>query len=66
MVNIKKLIVFLTACVIAIGTGYAYLFDTYASGQAEFVQDKNTDLTKADVLVTIEKSKGWTAKPRKI
>ncbi len=64
VVNIKKLIVFLVACVIAIGTGYAYLFDTYASGQAEFVQDKNTDLTKADVFVTIEKSKGWTGEDR--
>lgn len=64
MVFIKKLIVFLVACVIAIATGYAYLLETYASGQAEFIQDKNTDISKLDFYVTIEKSQSWTGEDR--
>ena len=62
MVKIKKLIVFLIACVIAIASGYIYLFDKYHSGQAAFSQDKNTDLATREIYVTIEQSQKWTSR----
>ena len=64
MVKIKKLIVFLIACVIAIASGYIYLFDKYHSGQAAFSQDKNTDLTTREIYVTIEQSQKWTGEDK--